>query len=195
MKNIFQPKNIFQIKELKEYSYLTFFFIFCAIFLIFVIRPNLKQFFLAKKKVEDLKLIKDDYEKIINKIIDFQSNLEQFRDDYYLINQAIPHRPSINKVLSDIDDQIKKNDLQVEKIMINDVNLLPGGKEEVESVKINLNIVGNFDNFNQFIKGIINQRRLKEISSFKITKPNEPSASESSELKIDLVIDSYFYNL
>lgn len=192
MKKILQPKNIFQIKELREYSYLAFFFLLLAVFIIFVIRPNLKQIFLAKQKAEDLRLIKDDYEKIINKIIDFQSNFEQFRDDYYLINQAIPHHPLINKILSDIDNQIKKNNLQVEEIKINDVNLLTGKREEVESIKLDLSITGNFDNFNQFIKGIINQRRLKEIESFKITNINELPASESSQLKIDLVIKSYF---
>lgn len=192
MKKIFQPKNIFQIKELREYSYLAFFFLLFTIFIIFVIRPNLKQIFLAKQKAEDLRLIKDDYEKIINKIIDFQSNFEQFRDDYYLINQAIPHRPLINKILSDIDNQIKKNNLQIEEIRINDVNLLTGKREEVESIKLDLSITGNFDNFNQFIKGIINQRRLKEIESFKITNLNELLASESSQLKVDVVIKSYF---
>lgn len=192
MKKIFQPKNIFQIKELREYSYLAFFFLLLTIFIIFVIRPNLKQIFLAKQKAEDLRLIRDDYEKIINKIINFQSNFEQFRDDYYLINQAIPLHPLINKILSDIDNQIKKNNLQVEEIRINDVNLLTRKREEVESIKLDLSIIGNFDNFNQFIKGIINQRRLKEIESFKITNLNEFSASESSQLKINLVVKSYF---
>ena len=192
MKKIFQPKNIFQIKELREYSYLAFFFIFCTIFIIFIIRPNLKQIFFAKQKAENLRIIKDDYEKIINKLIDFQSNFEQFRDDYYLINQAIPHRPLINKILSDIDNQIKKNNLQVEEIMINDVNLLTGKGKEVESIKVVLGITGNFDDFNQFIKRIINQRRLKEIEGFEIKNLDELIASEASNLKINLVINSYF---
>lgn len=192
MKNSFQAKNIFKIKNLEEYTYLTIFFIICSFFIIFVIRPNLRQIFIAKQKVNDLRLIKDDYEKVINKIIEFQSSFEQFRDNYYLIDQAIPPRPFINRILVDINNLANKNNLQVEKITISDVDLLPGKSEQEQAVKIDLSLIGGFDNFNQFIKNITNQRRIKKIESFEIKNQNELFATDSSQLKIDVVISSYF---
>lgn len=192
MKGVFQAKNIFKIKEIREYAYLVLFLFICSFFVIFVIRPNLKQIVLAKKKVEDLKLIKDEYDKVINKIIEFQSNFEQFRDKYYLINEAIPHLPAVNKILVDIDSKAKANDLEIERLIINDLNLLSVEDQDVNDVKINLTILGKFNDFNQFIKSLTNQRRLKEIKSFKISRSKESEATESGKLDIDLVISSYY---
>lgn len=192
MKNSFQAKNIFKIKNLEEYTYLAIFFIICSFFIIFVIRPNLKQIFIAKQKLDDLRLINDDYEKVINKIIEFQAGFEQYRDNYHLIDQAVPPRPFINRILVDINDLVNKNNLQVEKIAISDVNLITGKKEHEETVKIDLSLIGGFDNFNQFIKNIANQRRIKMIESFEIKNSNELFATESSQLKINIIINSYF---
>lgn len=193
MKNAFQGKNIFKLKEVKEYAYLALFLIICSFLIVFVIKPNIRQIILAKNRVEQLRLIKEEFEKVINKIIEFQTNFEQFRNNYYLVDQAIPQSPAINKILLDVDSQVKKNNLQLEKMMINDINLLSDNQKEIESIKASLNIRGKFEDFNQLIKDLINQRRLKEIESFKIVKGEEYQSTNSGLLKIDLVINSYYW--
>lgn len=190
---MFQGKNIFKLKEIKEYVYPVLFLITSSFFIVFVIKPNLRQIILAKNKAENLRSVKEEYEKVINKIIVFQENFEQFRDSHYLINQAIPHSPAINKILVDIDSRVKKNNLQLEKMMINDINLLSDNQKEIESIKATLNIKGKFEDFNLLIKDLINQRRLKEIESFKIIRSDEYQSTNSGLLKIDLVINSYYW--
>lgn len=176
----------------KDYTYAIGFFLIFSFFLFFVIRPNLLAVFSSNKKIEELTKTDTFYEQQIDKIIAIQSTFEQNRDDFNLLEQAISSQPQVSKILSDLKDLAGKNNLQVEKITINDVNLRDKTVgQKVRSITVSIELSGGFEDMTAFIKGLHDQRRLKFVRKLDIGK-NQVEASESATLKMISEIEAYY---
>jgi Tfp pilus assembly protein PilO len=186
-------KNILFLKNFERYIYLSLFFLVSTFFIFFVIRPNLRQVILANQKLNQLKVIDTQYNRLLEKIIGFQGNLENHRNDFLIIDQALTDIPLINKVITDVQQTIGKNNLFIDSISVSNVDLKQDiNNKEVKYLKISLVLNGNFNDFRNFLVDISRQRKIKVIDNFLIEKEASlVQSTESAALKIQLQVNSF----
>jgi len=184
-------KKIFS-KRAKDYSYAIGFFLISSFFILAVIRPNILSVFVAQQKIQQLEKLNGVFDKQINNVISIQSTIEQYRDDFFLLKEAVPQAPQVNKILSDLNNAIGNNHLAVDKINIGEVNLKDVGTgEKLKSVAIHSELTGKFEDLSHLISDLYDQRRLKVIKKMTVAK-DEKEASDSSQLKIQLDVEGYY---
>ena len=184
-------KKLFNSK-IQDYSSAIAFFLIFSFFVYFVIRPNLLAIVTSLRKIEELKTMDSFYDTQVKKILDLQANLESIRDDYTYINAAMPVYPEVNKVFSDIKGLLEKNGLLIESISFDNINLKDNQTAKTAKVlKMHIGAAGDFTNIKDFLNELNAQLRLKKVTEMTIFKEKN-TASESSRLKINLVIDSFY---
>jgi Tfp pilus assembly protein PilO len=193
MKENIIGKNILYLKKFEQYFYFSLFFLVATFFMIFVIRPNLRQLFFANQKLDQLKKIDEKYNRLLERIIKFQNDLESHRDDLLLIDQAITDSPQINKAINQIEALISKNNLSINSMSVSNVDLKSELKlSETQTLKINLILEGDYENFRKFLTDISNQRKIKIVDNFLIEKEsNLNQSTASANLKIQLQVNSF----
>jgi hypothetical protein len=195
MKENITGKNIL-LKDLQEYIYLSLFFLLSAFFIFFVIRPNLKQIFFANQKLEQLEKINLQYGRLLEKIMAFQNDFQQYREDLVVIDQVVTNSVEINKVISDIQNVIKKGNLVIQSMSVNNIDLKNENKNKAaKAVQIDLLLNGTFPDYLNFLKELNRQRRAKVFDEVIIQKEKDgslPQATGSANLKIQLKVSSFY---
>lgn len=184
-------KKLFDNKA-KDYTYTIAFFIIFSFFIFAVIRPNLITVFEINAKIKQLSGVDKIYGEQIDKIVGVQSEFESNRDDLYLLTEAIPPQPEVNKVLFDTNVSSDGSKLISERIIMSDINLKDkGSANKLKSFIINMSLLGSFEDTLELIKKIYTQRRLKMIPELEINR-RVGDASESATLKIRLEVEGYY---
>lgn len=165
------------------------FFLIFSIFIVFAINPSLKTAFSLKKEAKDLTKIDSLYEKKIMGISLIQSQIEDNRDNLFLLSEAISEYPEVNKMVNDIKTIADKNSLIIKKANIADVNLSQS-KKSLDKVRLIIEGKTNFDNLLTFIKDLSGQRRLKTIYNLIVNQDNE--STTSGQLQVTLTIDGFY---
>jgi len=178
--------------KVQDYSYAIAFFLVFSFFVYFVIRPNLVAIFKSLNKIEELKKTNAFYDNQVRKIIELQTNLEAMREDFNYINSAMPVYPEINKVFGDVKELTEKDSLPIAKLNFDNIDLKDNQTAKAaKKLKLNIGLNGPFENAKFFLNDLTTQLRLKDIKELRIFK--ETSAStDSSQLKIEMVINSYY---
>lgn len=178
-------------KKTKDYTNLTFFFLIFSIFAFFVIRPSLTTAFSLQTTEKSLKETEIQYEEIVSRIPGIQSALEELRPDQHLITEALPLTPNLNSILQDIRTGGSKTGLIINKMTVNDVALVGKPKPALKSMLVEIEAETSYDKMIAFQREIHNQKRLKKMKNFEITKESD-IATASSVLKIKMQIEGYF---
>ena len=181
-------KSIF-VKKTGNYISIIFFLLIFSIFIIFAIKPSLTTAFSLKKEEVDLKKVDRVYEDKINNIISIQTQIEENRNDLPLLSQSISEHPEVNKIIEDIKKIADKNSLTIIKASIVDINLSKTN-QELQDVKLVMEVGVSFENLTKFMNDLFAQRRLKLIDDVVINRDKESSGS--GELKVVLKIDGFY---
>lgn len=181
-KSIFTKKN-------SDYIFIIFFLLIFSVFIIFAIRPSLTTAFSLRKEESDLKKINQIYEERINNIVSIQTQIEENRNNLPLLRQSISEHPEVNKIIEDIKKIADKKSLTINKASITDINL-SSTNQELQNVKLIMEVGVSFDNLKQFMTDLFSQRRLKVINNVVINRDKE--SSSSGDLKVVLTIDGFY---
>lgn len=178
-------------KKVKDYTFISLFFLIFSIFIVFAIRPSLITAIALRQQREDLQKLDAQYESVVSNIVANQSTLENIRDGLYLINDALPTGALINKLISDIENEGRTDEINFIRVEVGEVNLVQKTKDKPQSAVINIEATCSFENLLKFVQGLSNQRRLKLIKQLSISKDIEQS-SESAQLKVLMQIEGYY---
>lgn len=181
-------KSIFA-KKSGGYIYSVFFLIVFSIFIVFAIKPSLTTAFSLNKEEADLKKVNSVYEEKINSITSIQMQIEENRNNLPLLNQSVSVHPEVNKIIDDIKKIADKNSMTTNKASIIDVNL-SSTNQELQEIKLIMEVSVGFDNLKQFITDLTAQRRLKMIDKLVINRDIE--ATSSGELEMILTINGFY---
>lgn len=184
-------------KKVKDYSFTIIFFVTFSFFVLFVIRPNLVSVFSLQRDLEDLKLLDKQYGSAVASIVSIQSSLEKNRDLFPLLDQALPSSPKVHQVIEDINKVASESGFMVDRVDIYKVSLK---EDEITNVAqnylVSLETTSSFEDVNEFIALLLQQRRLKMIKNLSIAKDTAENmlniSSDSSKLKIQLQIKGYY---
>jgi Tfp pilus assembly protein PilO len=189
-----KPKEIMHLqrRRIKDYSFTIAFFLIFSFFVVFAIRPNLITAISLNKELDDLKIIDKNYEDTVMNIVGYQSLLERNRDQFYLLDEALPPNPQLSKLVSDLSQDASSSAVILKRVDINQVNLVKQkNTKDLSTYLITIDTAGEFSQVNTFIQTLLNQRRLKILNSTSISKDLQ-SASGSGSLRIQLVVQGQY---
>ena len=171
-----------QLKDQKvqNYSYNIIFFVIFAFFAVFAIRPNLMTAFNLQKELQDLKFKSQEYEAEIQQIVDYQTKVEQYRDQFYLLDEAIPKTPAIAKVLEDIRQSATDSGVILTSIAVEEVSIKTVEKQpSLKSFGLTVNVDGELITLKNFLDTLLNQRRIKAVDNIEITKVRQEEGTSN----------------
>jgi len=185
-------KDKLQAKKVTDYSYMILLFVSFAFFTFFVIRPNVLTIFSLQEELGKLHILDTGYENVIKKIVDIQSFLEENRTDLYLLDEALPSLPQINKIVDDTQYSASASGIKLNSMALSNVDLKDKSSEFTRK-KISINIDGgaNFLNSKDFIGDIVDGRRLKIIKQLNFSQDTQ-NGTESGALKLIMEIEGYY---
>lgn len=182
-------------KKIKDYSLIIAFFIVFSVFLWFAIRPNLITAFSLQQELVELREKDEHYESVILSIVDFQSKLESNRDQLYLLDEAIPEKPNVYDVLTEVRNVARESGLEILRMELREVELLDAetNKKDTSSQKnkakrhvperkeylITVSSESDQDTINRFVDMLVRQRRLTLVRQV-VFDPLEKAVPESS---------------
>lgn len=189
-------------RRVKDYSYPIVFFLIFGIFVFFAIRPNLVTAFSLQKQLEELRLQDDQYETVILNIVNYQSVIETTREDFVLLDQAVPPSPEIFAMVRDIRKAATESGMTVDNMEISQVNLKldekklqneQGNPKEspTEEYVVKFQVASNFNEVKTFMGRLVNQRRLKVIDSINISATQQ-QGTQSATFSFSFVIEGYY---
>lgn len=190
MKKTEVVKKVVNRAELKDYTYAILFFLVSSFFALFVIKPVLSIAVSLNREKDDLARIDVVYEKNVLKIIDLQYSLEKIRDRMGVIDAALPNGPKIKNIVEDINKAAIEQGVNVTELTVAPVNL-KSASGKLNTVSLNITVESDFQKANNFIKGLLDQRRIKSLESLKIIKQSDPATS-NSYLQIQMVVNTYY---
>jgi Tfp pilus assembly protein PilO len=173
-------------KRLKDYSYAIFFFLVFSFFVFFAIRPNIATAFTLKKELVELDKLNENYEQAIVHIINVQTVLEKYRDDYHLLSDALPTTPQVNKVVDDMYRAASASGITLKRLDIDEVNLRELEEKKLRQFKVLLQTESDFETLKLFFDGLYAQRRLKTIDNLVIKRDRTSSTSATLNLEFDI---------
>lgn len=176
-------------KKVRDYIYISIFFILFSIFILFAIKPALTTAFSLKKEEEELKEKNLTYQKAIADASNNLYVLEDVRDKLYLIDDSISNSPQINKVVDDIESASINSSLFLKNIFVSEkIDYIDLKKTDFKEVRVNLESQGNFADVINMVKVINSQRRLKLIDNIEFFNEVEISTSSGSlDIKSEIV--------
>lgn len=185
-------KRSLLVKKAADYSYTVLFFISFAFFAFFVIRPNILTILTLQEEAGKLHILDTGYENVIKKIVDIQAFLQESGQDLYLLDDALPTSPKINKLVIDTQFSASSSGMSLSTMSINTVDLGDKEKKKVRrKISIVLNGEADFAQSKEFMTLIMNDRRLKKIQQI-IFDLDEKKGSASGSLKLQLEVEGYY---
>lgn len=185
-------KRNLQIKKAKDYSYTILFFISFAFFTFFVIRPNILTILSLQEESGKLHILDTGYENVIKKIVDIQTFLEDNRSDLYLLDDALPSSPNINKIVDDTQSAASSSALTLTSMTIQQVDLKDSAQVKAsKSITIHMEAGANFNQTRGFIEALLRERRLKNIKQI-VFNQDLKNGSASGQLKLQFEIEGYY---
>lgn len=179
------------MKKATDYSYTILFFLSFSFFTFFVIRPNIVTILSLQEEAGRLKILDAGYENVIRKIVDIQTFLETNRENLYLLDEALPSSPNLNKIVDDTQYAASGSALNLTAMTINKVDLKDTErKTEEKSVIINIEADGTFVQTKNFISEALNDRRLKNIRRI-VLDQDTVAGSSSGNLKLLIDVEGY----
>lgn len=184
-------KRTLQIKKATDYSYTILFFLSFSFFTFFVIRPNIVTILSLQEEAGKLKILDQGYENVIRKIVDIQTFLESNRENLYLLDDALPSSPNLNKIVDDTQFAASDSALNLTAMTINKVDLKDvSHKNEKKSIVINLEAGGSFLQTKEFISQILEDRRLKNVRRI-VLDQDTIAGSGSGSLKLLIDVEGF----
>jgi Tfp pilus assembly protein PilO len=192
----------FKDKKIQDFSYAILFLLVSSFFAYFVIRPVLTIAVALHKEGIDLKRINTVYESNITKVLELQAELEDIRPKTYLLDAALPTNPKLEALITDMRKVAEAENIQLSAVSVEGLQLKKGDKMKVSeklgqaySVKLDVSIVGSYEEAVNFIKTLSQQRRIKTIQSVEITSNQDPKATSSALpglVKLRLSVQAYY---
>ncbi len=180
-------------KKLQNPTFTIIFFLIFSFFVYFAIRPNLVTAFSLQKELQEVKLKNREYEEQILQIVNYQTAVEEYRDDFVLLDQAIPPSPSIVKVVNDIRKSASDSGILLTSLQVTDsfeFKKETGKSDKLVSFSIATTYEIPLQQLEQFISSLTSSRRITTIESIEIS--NIQSDAPGTVFNITMNIKGYF---
>ncbi len=177
-------------KKSASYLTLTLSLLSLSFFGLFAIRPTLITAISLFKGVGDLQKLNVEYEGKIGSLIKGQSEYEQIRNSFLLIDAAIPANANFSKLARSIEDFAEREGFNINQMQIDSTSisqLPPTGK--LYDFGFNLIGTGKYSAISSFISHLLNWKRIININSLELT---QEGSTLSGTLRLSLKAKAYY---
>ncbi len=194
-------------QKVQNYSFLVFFFLIFAVFAFFAIRPNLITAFSLQRELDELRLQNDQYEDTIAEIVNYQTLLEQTREDFVLLDQAVPSSPRLYPMVDEIrmaasDSGVLLSDLSISQIQLKGTEDGAGetaaaaaeaeGDRPRQALLVEFTLEASFNEAVTFIEQVFSQRRLKTIINLGMATNQSQENALRSTYDVRIELEGYY---
>lgn len=182
----------FSKQKVQDYSYAILFFLVFSLFLFLIIRPNIITIFQLRSEFGRLQEVDDVYNKVIARIVDLQSTIEQTRDTIHVLDEALPSKPNVNALIQNIREAEQDSGVTIDKITISEIALkkVENKKQDMNQIDISFKAQSDFEKLQKMVQILLNQRRIKTIQTIAILR-DEKASSESAQLQVQCSLSGY----
>lgn len=186
--------TLLQEEKVQNYSYSIGFLLVFSLFVYFAIRPNLVTAFNLEKEKQTLKEQNKEYEEQILLIVEYQSAIEEYRDSFHLLDEAIPPTANITKVVDDIRSSASGAGIDLTSITVDSIEFTPDVQQYEEVYDFNITTGGKVQiaQLDAFLQGLANQRRIKSVDSLQITRTESDGDQIEAGYIINVTIKGYY---
>lgn len=194
-------------QKVQNYSFLVFFFLLFSVFAFFAIRPNLITAFSLQAELEELRLQNTQYENTIGDIVNYQTLLEETRDDFALLDQAVPESPELYPMVDQLRRAASASGVTISNITISQIQFKGEGQTAAEESQqtgasdlglrprqellVEFTVNADFNEATQFLASLFNQRRLKTINELRMST-NEQNPALQSTYDVSFQLTGYY---
>lgn len=179
-------------KKAQSYGYVVVFLVIFSFFIIFIIKPNINLVFQLNKEKNYLELLDKSYENVIIEIVNLQSEMEKIRPNIDVIDQSLPNQVEIDKVVDDLQKAASASSVSARKVNFSSFSLINKSTDrKLKGIQFNIDFLSSFKNFSNYMKFLLNQRRLKGINQIIFDKSLNIS-SDSANLNIKLIGEIFY---
>lgn len=185
-------------QDYSQQIYLIGFFIVFMIMIIFIVRPTINTYIIKNKELQDIVHLSSEYQKVISNLTTLQGILESNRDEFGMLDQAIPQNIYMYQLTQDVRNSFLKYTPTRSYSFPSYVISIPDSKDSVKSkselkpYKILVNVSGSYPTMRSVLEQILNQRRVKTVKTLMLSRPVGESASESANLEMKMEIEAYY---
>ena len=90
-------------KDYGQQMYFAGFFVVFVFFIVFIIRPSINDYVVRQTQLDETKQMVAEYQKVIENLTKLQTVLEVHRDDFILLEKAIPMDTGLYQLARDIE--------------------------------------------------------------------------------------------
>lgn len=192
-------------KKVKDYTFVVFFFLIFSIFVFFAIRPNVLTAINLQNELNELRFQDEQYEQTILNIVDYQTILETTRDEFFLLEDAVPSSPELYTMVENIQKAASSSGAVVKDIQVSEVQFKGEGEEDkkkntsnsdegetnANTFLVNFTVEGSLIQTRAFIRTILDQRRLKTFSTINMST-SQSQVSQSAQYSVSVQLEGYY---
>jgi hypothetical protein len=184
-------------KKAAKYLELAATFILISVFLFLAIKPTALAISSLVGEIKSKELASRKMKTKINSIIQAQSSYAQAQEKYSIIESSFPSNPNFYQAAVNFSTVAKGSSLDVKQLKFDlDEEEQQGKQKDDESLtksfQMTLSSDGQYQSAISFIKEILNNRRLVDISSIRLSQPNNDESKTNSNI-INLTVNSNLF--
>lgn len=176
-----------------QHIYLVGFFCVFILLIIFVVRPTINSYVIRQREYEETKELSAKYQKSIENLTRLQGMLETHREDFTLLDLAVPKGAHMYELSQDISDTLldltPNRTYQFPKYTYIAQPQDESGDITMSSILLPFELQGTFPTLKAAIDNLFSQLRLKTIKQMSIQKPAD--ASPGAQLRMGVEIEAY----
>lgn len=178
-------------KKAAKYMELAGTFIFIAIFLFFAIKPTALAISSLVGEIKSKELANQKMKKRIDNIIQAQESFSQAQEKYSVLESGFPSDPNFYQIAVNFYTLAENYSLKINQLDfdLSNNNQQKNIDSKIKSFRIIFSSTGDYQSVISFIKELLNNRRLVNISSIKISQPNNKDNFAASNL-ININLDA-----
>lgn len=198
----------FQKPATRAYTAIIFSFLVVSLFGWYAIRPTMQTIFTLRREITDKTDLNKKMEDKISALIEAQAAYQEIEPKLPIIDQALPQMTDAIRATRYLSALASDSRVTITAINISSIPLAadigPGksvatSSDKLANFPISLSITGAYPDMKSFTRGILNLRRIMQISSmiFSPTYATETAASGSATptgtaVKLDLKLKLFY---
>ena len=182
-------------RDFNDNWYLIGFFSVLIVLVLFVIRPNVNEFLRRQKLYDDLSNTNIQYDSAISNLKVLQTLFERYRDQFVLLDEAVPERLNVYDVSKDVSEVflpfLPGQAIEFPGYEIGEMANASGPTKDSKLIpyKLTMQIQGTYSELQDVLSSLMTQRRLKRVTRVVFTR--NQTASGSAELGMQVDFEAY----
>lgn len=151
-----------------------------AIFLFFAIKPTALAISSLLGEIKSKQSATQKMTAKINNIMKAQESFSQAQEKYFILESGFPSNPNFYQVVANFYTLAQKYSLKINQLKfdLSSDNSETDNDSQVEYFKVKFSSIGEYQSSIYFINELLNNRRLIDITSVKMSQPKNNSGED-----------------